>query len=430
VLGAAALVVATVVVVILIASSGGDGHRVTVLAPSATWIIPGLEVRVAGRPVGSITSADPTRAGTARVGLRIDDNRVWPLPIGTTAQFRWAGTIAFTNRYVELDPAKPSGSWIPDGGVISGKDVVAQVELDQLTNLFTTGTRRDLKSMLDNAGPALAGAQPGLTGTLVRAPAALQHARAVLQDLGGDPGPLDTLVRSTDTVIHAAQSSNPGLGQLVSGAATTLGAFASQSDALGRMLAELPATLSAADGTLHHADSTLQAADRLLVALSPGVSRVRQLAAPLNTLLGTVLAVGPDANATLRSVRRAVPDLNPLLDRARTLLPTAESVGRQGATELSCIRPYAPEAAGLASTWVGFIQYGDKTDKYARVNGGAYPYLASETPLASAQIVKLFPNLKYVFPAPPGQVSGQPWFIPSCGVGPDTLNASKDPEKP
>jgi virulence factor Mce-like protein len=429
-LAPAALVVAVVALVVVLSSGGGTGHRVTVLAPSATWMMPGLEVRVAGRVVGSVTAAAPTKAGTARLELSIDDSRAWPLPAGTKAQIRWAGTIGFTNRYVELDPGKPSRSWVPDGGVISGRDVVPSVELDQLTGLFNAGTRAELKTMLDNAGPALAAAQAGLSGSLDSAPAALQQARAVLQELGAAPGELSTLVSSADSVVHAAQSSNPGVGQLVSGAATTLSATAAQADALGRMLAEMPGTLDSANGTLRHADTTLGSANSLLQALSPGVSQVRRLAAPLNNLLGTVVAVGPDAYYTLASVRRAVPDLNPLLDRARTLMPQIESVGRQGATELACIRPYAPEAAGLASTWVDFLQYGDKTDKYARVNGGAYPYLASETPVTTAQIVKLFPGLKYVFPAPPGQAAGQPWLIPSCGVGPDALDPSKDPEAP
>jgi ABC-type transporter Mla subunit MlaD len=393
-------------------------------------MIPGLQVRAAGRVVGTVTSAEPTKTGAARVGLHITDSRLWPLPTGTIAQFRWAGTIAFTNRYVELVVPRPNGGWIRDGGVISGQDVVSSVELDQLTNLFDTRGRRDLKTLLDSGGPALANAQRGLTDTLATAPAALQQAQAALQELGADPGALNTLVSSADRVVHAAQSSNPGVSQLVSGAATTFGALATQADALGRLLAEMPGTLDTTDGALHHADSALRTANTLLQTLSPGVDRVRQLASPLNDLLSTVVGVGPDAMSTLTSVHNAVPDLNPLLDRASALMPTVESVGRQGARELACIRPYAPEAAGLASTWVGFIQYGDKTDKYARVNGGAYPYLSSETPLSTAQIVKLFPHLRYVFPAPPGEVAGQPWFIPSCGVGPDSLNASKDPEAP
>jgi hypothetical protein len=158
------------------------------------------------------------------------------------------------------------------------------------------------------------------------------------------------------------------------------------------------------------------------------VQRVTALAPQLDRLLRTLVQVGPSADATLTDLRGAVPDLNPLLSKAESLMPELEQIGRLGASELNCIRPYAPEAAGLASTWDGFLQYSDGHDKYARVSGGVYPYPLSETPLTDEDVVKLFPALHYVFPAPPGEVAGQPWFNSACGVGPDSLNAADDPE--
>jgi hypothetical protein len=166
----------------------------------------------------------------------------------------------------------------------------------------------------------------------------------------------------------------------------------------------------------------------VLERVSPGVQRVIVLAPNLDRLLRTVVQVGPSADQTLMSLHAAVPDLYPLLSKARSLMPQFAQIGRLGATELNCIRPYAPEAAGLASTWDGFIQYSDGHDKYARVSGGIYPYPLSEMPLTDAEVVRLFPALHYVFPAPPGEVAGQPWFNAACGVGPDSLDAAEDPE--
>lgn len=109
-------------------------------------------------------------------------------------------------------------------------------------------------------------------------------------------------------------------------------------------------------------------------------------------------------------------------------MPTVRTIGSLGTKELSCIRPYAPELAGFATTWVGFIQRSDGTDKYARINAGAYPYLDSQNPINSATVAKLLPHLHYVFPAPPGEIMGQPGFNSTCGVGTDSLNAAADPE--
>jgi phospholipid/cholesterol/gamma-HCH transport system substrate-binding protein len=390
--------------------------------------MPGLQVRDAGADVGHVVSAQPTRRGTARVVVEIDDPAIWPLPAGTQAQYRWAGTIAFTNRYVQLTAPKSDGRWLHDGSVIGGRDVTQSVEFDQLFDVFDGTTRARLKTLIDEGGPALADARPGLIGALHSAPSALAQARLALQELGSDPAELNTLVNSTDAVVGAVQSSNPGVDTLVSGAATTLAATAQEATALGQSLHELPATLTDAQNTLQQADPTLTSADAVLQRVSPGVHAVIGLAPALDTALRTVVQVGPSAEQTLAHLHAAVPELNPLLTKAQSLMPEIQTIGQLGAKELNCIRPYAPEAAGLASTWDGFIQYSDGHDKYARVSGGIYPYPSSEMPTTSADIVKLFPALHYVFPAPPGEVVGQPWFNSACGVGPDSLNAADDPE--
>ena len=429
-LAAVALAIVIVAVLVVALTGGGANDReLTILSPTATWMMPGLQVRVAGDVVGHVVSAQPTRTGTARVVAAIDDTKIWPLPVGTTAAYRWAGTIAFTNRYVELKlPPHTGGPTLPDGAVIPARDVTQSVEFDQVFGVFGPQTRTRFKQFLDQGGPAFQRAEPGLEGSLAKAPAALAQARLALQELGSDPAELSGLVASTDAVVHAVQSSNPGIAQLVSGAATTLDATADQAGALGRSLEEMPGALSTAQATLDRADTTLDRADTVLRRLSGGVEGVIGLAPGVNRLLRTVVQVGPSASSTLVNLRAAAPDLDALLTKAQSLMPEFDTIGALGATELNCIRPYAPEAAGLVSTWTGFLQYSDGQDKYARVSGGIYPYPLSETPLTPAEVSKLFPGLHYVFPAPPGEVAGQPWFNSACGVGPDSLVAADDPE--
>jgi hypothetical protein len=149
----------------------------------------------------------------------------------------------------------------------------------------------------------------------------------------------------------------------------------------------------------------------------------------LRTTLDAVVSVAPDARQTVATLGRATTDLNPLLSHARTLMPRIASVSTQATTQVNCIRPYAPEAAGLLSTWLGFISYGDGRDKYARVNGAVYPHPTSLSPLNAEQWTKLVPSLQMVFPRPPGYAAGQPQFNDACGVGRDSLDAARDPEK-
>lgn len=426
--GVGALLAVLLAVAVVALSSGGEGHRLTANVPEARYLIPGSQVRAAGQVVGEVSEAEPTRDGRARLELLIDDERVWPIPRGTKFRLRWNGTITYTGRYVAIEPppkADVDGT-LPEDGVIPSADVITRVEVDDVFNTLGRDSRRDLKGLLDEGGAAFSAADDDLRRTLDRAPPAVEQARSVLDDLGHDEEALDTLVRSGDRVVHAVRASNPGIGALIDGASTTFAATAAEADDLERTLSETAPTLASARRTLAHADVTLRAANDLTDRLAPGVAEVRGALAPLTGTLRTLEEVGPDARLTLRTLRRATPDLNPLLTRARTLMPTVESVGREGAKQVACVRPFAPEVAGLASTWSRFLLFEDDQDKYARANLPPFPF--NETPQSSAEVKQAFPFLRYAFPPPPGIASGQPWFIPECGLGRETVDVTRDPE--
>jgi phospholipid/cholesterol/gamma-HCH transport system substrate-binding protein len=417
-----------ILAVMVVAASGGGGHNVVVTADQARFLHKGADVRVAGRTVGKISEATPTRQGIARLELEIDDDRVWPLPRGTQVHFRWLSTIALAGRYVELVLPAKGGPAIPEGGTIAADDVTSAVELDDVFRTLDRPTRRNLRGLFTEAGPALANGGDDLRRALVDGPSAVAQADAVLGDLGADERKLDTLVRSVDSVAHAVETSNPGIGRLLTGAAKTFDAIGSRSRELQRVMTAMPPTLDTARETLAHADRTLIAVNGLAGDLAPGVAQVRRLAPPLNRTLATLVRIGPDARRTLGALRRAAPDLNPLLTRARTLMPRIRSVSRQAATQLNCIRPFAPEIASFATNWTAMSSWDDGQDKFFRGNGTLYPFATSSAPLTSADAIRLFPGLDYAFPRPPGQSSGQPWFLPECNLGPETLDPTKDPE--
>jgi ABC-type transporter Mla subunit MlaD len=423
---AIALLVGVVVVLLLVVlSSGASGHKLTTVVPQARYMLPGMQVRAAGQVVGKIAKAKPTRDGRARLELQIDDSKVWPLPRGTKFRMRWNGSITYSGRYVELDiPPRATHGDYADNGVIPSSDVISNVEADDVFRALDDRTRRDLKATLAQGGPALGRAAHPLRRALHTAPPALEQARAVIEDLGGDEQSLDTLVKSTDAVVHAVRASD--VGTLVQNASTTFAATADKATALKQALSETPPALAAARGTLAHAESTLHSVSELTSRLAPGVTQVRRALPPLTRVLRTLYAVGPDARVTLRTARLATPDLNPLLTKARTVMPLVESITREGAKQLACVRPYSPEIAGLATSWSRFLLYQDNQDKYARAALPAMPF--NETTLTSAQVNKVFPWLRYAFPAPPGWLANQPWFIPQCGLGPDTVDVNKDPE--
>jgi hypothetical protein len=84
----------------------------------------------------------------------------------------------------------------------------------------------------------------------------------------------------------------------------------------------------------------------------------------------------------------------------------------------------------MLGTWTGYNKNFDSGGHYARTFPLLYnPLLTAGIPLNSATIVGLSGGgIHYAMPRPPGLNAGQPWYLPQCGAGPDSLTPSKDPE--
>jgi ABC-type transporter Mla subunit MlaD len=423
------LAAVALVTVVLATGSAKPAHHLFVTVPDATDALAGQEIRSASQQVGEIASIDPVARGHAvRIELALGD-KVWPLPAGSTFTLRWGGTISYSNRYVDVTQGPRSNPPLSDGQSLPASEFAVPAEFDQLIGTFNPQTRSGIKSFLDNAGTTFELARPNLRHAISGAPPALAQVSHVLQDLDADEAALDTLIVSSDRVVAAANTAAPGVGQLLSGGATTFAAVADQANALKAALTQTAPTLSDARATLAHANSTLGTAGTLFTGLAPGVQQLDQLTAPLDTALRTLVSVGPDAIATLRSAQAAAPALTPLLQRLTTLMPELGSIGRQSVSQLGCIRPYTPDIIAFFSNWADWLSTTDHRDRFGRANAeNLLPAGSNANPQTSAQAAAQFPGLTYGFPRPPGANAGQPWFLPQCGAGPEALNPAADPE--
>ncbi|HEX6389778.1 MAG TPA: MlaD family protein [Solirubrobacteraceae bacterium] len=428
----AGLLLAGAAVVALVVGFGGGRreHRVSFVVAEAADLMPGLKVRAAGQHVGEIASLSTVDGGrAARVELKLFDDEVWPLPRDTRLRLRFGGTIAYSQRYVDLRRGTATGPAIPEGGAIARANVEVPVEFDELFGTFGPRTRENLRATIDAAGRALAPAAAPIRDALPPLAGLVEQGRGVFADVGADRSALATLVRSSDRIVSAAHRATPGLSPLLRDASTTFAALGGGASDMRRLLARLPSTLTSARTTLRRADTTLATATQVTSRLRPGVERLIDITPPLRRALGTLVAVAPDARAALATARRAAPDLTGLLNRATALMPDVTSVGEQAAPQLRCVRPYAPEIAGWASTWTGFLALGDGKDKYARLFNSIYPF-PNDTPFGIPTASKLVPGsfASYAFPRPPGANAGQPWFQPECGVTAAGLDPAKNPE--
>lgn len=430
-LAPAALTAAVLIALVVFVTGSHDAgsHKLSVTVSEATNVVSGQPVKVAGVKIGRVSGVAPAARGSAaRISLELQD-KAWPVARDSKMTLRWGGTASFSNRYIDLVPGRDGRHAIAENGRFPTSRFVVPLEFDGLLRTFREKTRTDITHMLNAAGPALKASKRGLAQTLGHAPPALYQGGKVLGDLDADRVALDTLVKSTDRVLGAVQSSEPGVRELLDGAGETLNAIADESGAVRAGLADAPTTLRQARTTLARANPTLVSVQRLAHDIGPGVTEVRRIARPVSSVLRTVRTVGPDAAATLRSVRQAVPDLNPLLARVGELSPEIRSIGGNAVKSLSCIRPYTPDALAFFTNWGDFLSTTDGKDRLIRAQVQNYgPAFSNASPYNAAQMKALFPNIEYGFPRPPGTNAGQPWFLPKCGAGPDALDPTKDPE--
>ncbi|MCW3039241.1 MAG: hypothetical protein JWM31_1146 [Solirubrobacterales bacterium] len=425
-------IAALVAIIVLIAPGSTETtHPLHVIVADATNTAVGQQIRAGGSKVGQITSIDPVAGGRRiRLGLKLSD-KVWPLPRGSRMQLRWGGTASFDNRYIAPVPGPRGAPPIKEDSALPASQFAVPVELDTLLTAFTPAVRSDLRGFLDDAGATVKSGRRGLGRALDAAPPALDEARHVVTDLAADQNSLDVLLRQTDTTVNAVQQADPGLRRILDGAARTFAVVAGRQRQLKQTLAAAPATFVNVRGTLKRADGTLRDAAELTDRLNPGATELRRIASPLNHVLGTVVEVGPDARATLTTLRQAAPRLNPLLRTARNDMPKLESIGRQAATQVKCIRPYSPEIAALFADWAAFQSGSDGRDKFFRANVIVPTAIATNAfpkEYDSAAAAKAFPGLKYGNPLPPGGIAGQPWYQPDCNLTADNVDPNKDPE--
>src|SRR4051794_40106959 len=101
--GVGALIVAVAVVAGVLLNGAGDYH-VHLRLVNASQLVPGNQVKVAGRAVGSVDTIRLAGPNQAELDLTIDDGDFDPLHEGTQATVRSTSLSGVANRYIALTP--------------------------------------------------------------------------------------------------------------------------------------------------------------------------------------------------------------------------------------------------------------------------------------------------------------------------------------
>jgi ABC-type transporter Mla subunit MlaD len=424
-----------------------QAHHVKVSFATAFNLVPGLAVSVDGLEVGKLGKVRYDN-GKPLVEVGINDGRFWPLHAGTKVVSRWGTTIGSGTRRLDLIPGPATEPAIPEGGIIPTADTQAAVDVDQLLNSLNNQVRGHLRTLMGSTDAALSGHSRQLNSTLHNGASGVAAAGDIMSDLSADTFALRSLITNGQRLTSTIAARSEGVKSLITVAAETFHTFAQNTRGTQDSIAELPATLRQAHSTLGRVDTSVDRLQRLMVALAPGARRLVPLAAQARPALAQLRKTVPSALATVSQATTAAPNVSSLLDAATPFMQASPATFGGLAPVLACLRPYAPELGGA------FVGAGGAHQNFDLINPALNPQIVKyvgrvradgrveqhglrampmvsentlEKPLNSAQFAQVS-GKQYAFPRPPGLTTGQPWFIPECGITPDGLNPAKDPE--
>jgi phospholipid/cholesterol/gamma-HCH transport system substrate-binding protein len=265
------------------------GFRLKAQFSSALNIAPKTPVRMAGVPVGQVTSIQ-RQGETGVVSMEIEKQGL-PLHTDATAKIR-PRIFLEGNYFVELLPGSPSAPTVSSGYTIPITQTADPVQIDQVLAALNSDTRENLQTFLAEFGSALTrkptpaedaeqdpevrglNAAQALNRATQRGPEALRGGAIVGQALGGtEPHDLSGLVAATEHTTAELNVHEQELGELIGNFDDFLGAFAARSTSVSAAVAELPGAVTTTDRALASIDRALPSIRTFSLDLIPGVEQ-------------------------------------------------------------------------------------------------------------------------------------------------------------
>jgi phospholipid/cholesterol/gamma-HCH transport system substrate-binding protein len=364
VIGAAALLAAIVVTVLVLVLTGGSGYSVKADFVSASQVVKGNAVKVAGTPVGSVGDIVLTNDGKARITLKIDADGYHPLRRGTRAIIRQASLSGVANRYVDLQLGGADGADIPDGGTLPTENTSAAVDLDQIFDTFDPKARKGVQKTVTFLRDFQAGNEDEANAALRYLNPALSSSSQLFAELDRNTPDFQRFIVQTSRLVTDISARDGVLADLTRNLATTTSALTSNGEALGEAVGLLPNVMRKANTTFVNLRSALGDLDPLVDDAKPVVHD------KLIPLLGELRPFARDARPAVRdlsqTIRRPGADNDlvellrrqPALDRIANQVADRNGKDRPGAfpttikafegatKQVAFLRPYAPDLVG------------------------------------------------------------------------------------
>lgn len=343
---AGGLLLAAALVVLVLgtgASSDGDGdggsYKVRAIFDSASFLVPGEDVKVAGVKIGAIESLDVTPQNKAAIVLRIDDPAYKDFKRDAFCTIRLQSLIG--EKFVACIPTQPkSGNSEPapslrkiehgDGKgqyLLPVSNTSAPVDLDMLNNIMRLPERQRFAIIINELGVGLAGNGRQLNAVIRRADPTLYQLDRVLAILASQNRVLANLATESDAALAPVARESQSISTFIDKAGATAAATAARGDDLEANFERFPAFLT-------QLRPTMRRLGEFAAAGTPVMADLRAVAPSINTLFEQL---GPFATAATPTFRT----LGELADTGREALPAAEPIIRDIAGFAREAKPFA-----------------------------------------------------------------------------------------
>ncbi len=380
-LALAGLIGAIVLVALILFARGGD-YQVTATFENGGQLVKGNQVRVGGRPVGTVDKITLNDESQAVVEMSLEKD-FGDLHQGTTATIRSNSLSGIANRYVSLAPGPDNGPKVPSGGRITADATGAPVDLDQLFNTLDPKTRKGLQDVIQGQATYFGGRSSEYAEALKYTGPALGTTSQLTRQLVADDASFDRFLVDTSRAMGAIAERRDDLSSLVGNTNTAFGAIADESGSLGRTLDVLPGTLRKGSTTFVNLRSTLDDLDALVAESKPATKQLPTFFRQLRLLSG-------ESPPTVRGLRKLISlpgagnDLTNLVARLPRLEElTSKVFPRQIRTFdrsqdfVNALRQYTPDLVGAVTKLGQVTNSYDANGHYARVQPMFTPFSAN-----------------------------------------------------
>lgn len=281
-------------------------------------------VKIAGVPIGNVTTVEHSDNGGTRMGLKVKSEALDLMGTAPSVAVR-PTTLLGGNYYIDVVPGGRRGHF--DGTVPASRTEIP-VELDSIAATLNTPAREGARSAIADLGGALGDeGSKALQDLSSTAPDSLDPAAAVLgATRGTSPGTdLPRLVRGFESTSRVLSEKN---GQLDSSVTN-----------LARLTAVLDARRSDEREALKYAPDTLQSTEKMLVRL--------------RKTLDTLEKTSDDIRPSVQALDELLDDIDPVLVEARPAIGDLRTVSRDLRPVLDDLTPVADDLTAVLNNLRG-----------------------------------------------------------------------------